>query len=227
MGDSIIIPDDKGFSHQGKDLLFGFQDGVIASYGCINAMAGDFYGTDQPISDGDDLDDRRARFMAAYNTLAECDSSQVQIEFGKLLTALRAEVDAVNADPTNSAYIYAHLPDISVALQAATIGRPSGQPSYAGLALINWDHFGERARTVWSVGHQLAMEEAVKSRTQEHLYAAYCLNAFADHFLGDAFAAGHLRTPRKYLHSILPVRVTPDLCAQVSSHWFLSTTLTL
>jgi len=46
------------------------------------------------------------------------------------------------------------------------------------------------------------------------LLAGYALNAFADHFLEDSFAAGHLRTPRRRLHQGGVVGGPADLCAK-------------
>lgn len=74
-------------------------------------------------------------------------------------------------------------------------------PSYLGLSLLNFDHFGQDARTTYTVGHKWAMEIAATKRDAAHLEYAYRINAFADHFLQDAFSAGHLRTPRRELHS--------------------------
>lgn len=92
---------------------------------------------------------------------------------------------------------------------------------YLGLALINFDHFGEDARTAYKAGHLAALRQAASSKSPANLESAYALNAFADHFLEDSFAAGHLRVPRQKLHSPkildwVKADVFPDLCAQVS-----------
>ncbi len=39
------------------------------------------------------------------------------------------------------------------------------------------------------------------------------MNAFADHFLEDSFAAGHMRTPRRYLHDT-EIGGPADLCSK-------------
>ena len=92
--------------------------------------------------------------------------------------------------------------------QQITWGR-SGIPGYLGLAKINWDHFGADARTAYNAGHRTALEAAVKGDLED----AYTMNAFADHFLEDSFSAGHLRTPRRLLHS--KWNPSADLCAKV------------
>ncbi|KAM0795834.1 hypothetical protein BDR22DRAFT_825722 [Usnea florida] len=67
------------------------------------------------------------------------------------------------------------------------------------LARVDWDHFGPDARTAYNAGHHAALDIALKGG-DDHLELAYAMNAFADHFLQDSFAAGHLRTPRRALH---------------------------
>ena len=67
-------------------------------------------------------------------------------------------------------------------LEEITSGR-SDFPGYAGLAQINWDHFGDDARTAYNAGHATAIQRAIDG----DLEGAYALNAFADHFLQDSF----------------------------------------
>lgn len=86
--------------------------------------------------------------------------------------------------------------------------RPSGFPSYLGLARKNWDHFGPDARITYNAGHATALQVAANGDLEK----AYTLNAFADHFLEDSFSSGHLRTPRRGLHSMLDL--TADACAK-------------
>ena len=71
----------------------------------------------------------------------------------------------------------------------------------------NFDHFQPYAKVVYEVFHALALEEAFKARTgrltpdekNRILEHAYALEAFGSHFLGDSFASGHMRTPRRKL----------------------------
>lgn len=44
------------------------------------------------------------------------------------------------------------------------------------------------------------------------------MNAFADHFLEDSFATGHMRTPRRMLHG--SVNLAADACVKVSISFF-------
>lgn len=70
---------------------------------------------------------------------------------------------------------------------------------YVGLALRNEDHFAPRSWIAYAVHHGEALRLALGARDLE---AALVRNAFADHFLEDAFATGHLRTPRKIMPTV-------------------------
>src|SRR6202000_2006066 len=74
---------------------FKLPNGLELTYGQINALAGDFYGTWDPISDGETDEDRSDRFVAAYNTLANPSLRQPK-EANSIIELLQAEVDAVN-----------------------------------------------------------------------------------------------------------------------------------
>jgi len=188
------------------------KDQLSLTYGQINGLAGDFYGTYDPISDGKDNQDRSARFVRAYNTLADGGSRQPK-EAMDILAVLQAEVDAINIalqnhqDPSVVS-IYAKLPDVSVELEKIIFGR-SGIPGYLGLAQIDWDHFGADARIAHNTGHTTAPQKAIGG----DLEGACAMNAFADHYLEDSFSAGYLRTPCRLLHS--STDITADVCAKV------------
>ena len=184
------------------------SNGVVLSYGQINGLAGDFYGTADPISDGTSMADSQDRFLNAWNTLA-LDETRQPKEVNEILAVLGKEVAAVNdaiAEGEDPSKAYSELPDSTPELEAITANR-SG-PTYLGLTHMNWDHFGEDARTAYLAGHSVALETA-----KEDLFLAYAQNAFADHFLQDSFAAGHARTPRRELHS--SINFYYDLCAKV------------
>ncbi|PVF99977.1 hypothetical protein CPB86DRAFT_702212 [Serendipita vermifera] len=178
------------------------------TYSQINCLAGDFYGTNDPISDGTNDKDRIRRFKDAYNTLAQ-EGPRMPKEAKDILDLVKEEADLVNKavkkgkEPSTG---YAKLSRMNDArLYHATYGR-EGIPTYLGLLKINWDHFGKDARLAYNAGHAAAIQEAIEG----NLETAYAMNAFADHFLQDSFCSGHLRTPRRLLHSAGGVR---DLCA--------------
>ncbi|KAH0168739.1 hypothetical protein KCU67_g3353, partial [Aureobasidium melanogenum] len=79
---------------------------------------------------------------------------------------------------------------------------------YAYIAFTNADHFGKDAITAYSVGHNLALQLAYDAAHEEtepekwkKLKLAYIYEAFAAHYLTDLFSAGHIRAPRRHLHS--------------------------
>lgn len=180
------------------------------TYGQVNGLAGDFYGTDDPISDGENEQERADRFQRAYNTLAN-GGSRLPKEAMDILAILQGEVDVVNRALLNHqdpSIAYSQLPDATVSLEWITLGR-TDIPTYLGLARIDWDHFGDDAHIAYNAGHATAIQKAIDG----DLEGAYAMNAFADHFLEDLFAAGHLRTPRRLLHS--SIDITADLCTKV------------
>jgi len=210
IGDSITLTLANGEKVAASDHKLKLNDTLSLTYGQINGLGGDFYGTYDPISDGKDLQEQIERFVRAYNTLAD-GGPRLPKEAFDILKVLQAEVDAVNEalkhhqDPST---VYPKLEDVDKTLEWLTIGRDSKVPSYWKLAAINWDHFGGDAHTAYRAGHTIAIQRAVKG----DLEGAYAMNAFADHFLEDSFSAGHLRTPRRLLHGTLPAA---DYCAKL------------
>lgn len=212
LGDSINLTLTDGTTVVAKEYHFGLSNGLRLTYGEINGLAGDFYGTKSPISDGTTLQDQSKRFSDAYATLAKPGPRQPQ-EAKEILSVLQKEVDAINKalqDYEDPSIVYSELPDETLTFEKITRGR-SDIPGYLGLSRINWDHFGADARTTYNAGHWTALHLAIAGELDK----AYAMNAFADHFLEDFFSAGHLRTPRRHLHNNLnPVA---DLCAKVCS----------
>lgn len=70
--------------------------------------------------------------------------------------------------------------------------------AYVDLALRNDDHFGWRNVLAYCRHHAEALRLAREAagRDDEGFRRALYTNAFADHFLTDGFAAGHIRVPR-------------------------------
>ena len=83
--------------------------------------------------------------------------------------------------------------DMTADLESATGGR------YMALARKNVSHFsnvtgGRDNMSTWRDGHRAALRIAASGDAN----AAWAMNAAADHFLTDAFAAGHLRPDRAH-----------------------------
>lgn len=57
------------------------------------------------------------------------------------------------------------------------------------------DHFGPFAARNYLTGHKLALETAIKAKSNDELNLAYAYEASADHYLSDSFTPGHMRTP--------------------------------
>ncbi|UZP40450.1 hypothetical protein NXS19_008266 [Fusarium pseudograminearum] len=62
----------------------------------------------------------------------------------------------------------------------------------------NVDHFAAEAQATYDAGHAVALELAAEG----NLEIALDFNGFADHFLEDSFAAGHIRVPRREIAEI-------------------------
>ena len=60
----------------------------------------------------------------------------------------------------------------------------------------NTDHFQEQMMFSYWWWHKLAIEKAAEG----NLFAAMLFNSFADHFLEDFFAPGHIQTPRENMN---------------------------
>lgn len=74
------------------------------------------------------------------------------------------------------------------------------QGLYTKLASRNHDHFGQDAIDSYLAGHSLALKTASWAKrlsSPDLLRQAYAYEAFAQHYLTDLAASGHLRTPRK------------------------------
>ncbi|KAI8306095.1 hypothetical protein K4K59_011722 [Colletotrichum sp. SAR11_240] len=198
LGDSLTLAWDDDQSYVAKNKPFKLPNGLEVTYGQINGLAGDFYGTVNPISDGKDLKDQQNRFMRAWYWLAQ-DTSRNPTEAQNILNTLSTEVNMVQTaldkgqDPST---VYPNIPDVTAQMEIYTVSRPDECPSYIPLAMINWDHFGQDARTAYNACHSISLQVAARG----DLPLAYAMNAFGDHFLQDSFAAGHMRTPRRKLH---------------------------
>ncbi|KAI9760578.1 MAG: hypothetical protein M4579_001547 [Chaenotheca gracillima] len=203
LGDVISLQDAEDRWFTAWERPFKLPNGLELTYGQINGLAGDFYGTIDPISSTDDSSEQATRFLRAWNWLA-VDTSRNPREAKELLDLLQEEVDAVakalraGEDPSTA---YEKLPgalEMGAKFQSVTVSRPKEAPGFYGLALINFDHFGADARKAYNAGHHEALKLAAQGKP-EHLILAYAMNAFADHFLEDSFAAGHMRVPRRIL----------------------------
>ena len=87
--------------------------------------------------------------------------------------------------------------------------------SYVELALRNVDHFGWHNVAAYCLHHAAALALAARARGKdvEPWRRAVVTNAFADHFLSDGFAAGHVRVPRAEIRAWAKARKLSDKLA--------------
>lgn len=217
LGDSLKLGWHDETSSLAKDRVITLENGLNLTYGQINALGGDFFGSNEPICNADGLEEQIKRFEEGYATLA-IDPAGVQ-DAQKLVKLKDDEVQLFNkaaAEGKSPSSVYLNevhsTRDNLIAALQGIFGRK--EKGYLGLALINFDHFGEDARKAYNAGHTAALRKAASSKEPRTLEIAYAMNGFADHFLEDSFASGHLRVPRQILHG--SVNVAADICGMVS-----------
>jgi hypothetical protein len=156
--------------------------------------------------------DRLEDLMARYRPLTE-------LEIRPGLTLTYGEVVALAGDyyGTPEEMSEELTPAVAEAIRGVTpqdggtflLNTHRGWFDYANLANENQDHFAPRSWARYARHHQ----EALLLALDKDLDAALVRNAFADHFLTDAFASGHLRVPRDLLEGLsgaLPSRKMHD-----------------
>lgn len=208
IGDSVELRFDDYSTESHHHLPL--ENGLEVTYGEINTLSGDYFAiVDESISLGATDEQREERFLAAYNALAKDpkavgEAKQYLLLFHEIEDKINRLLE-MGIDP--AAEISQFDKDYG-----GRLNRISGGGSFVSdyfplgrvlkLASYNFDHFGKHAIIAFRTGHQLAMQQAQAAGgrlDRDGLSKAYSLNAFADHFLEDIFAAGHIRTPRYML----------------------------
>ena len=194
---------------------FTLANGLEVTYGQINGLSADFFGTAEPICENtEDVREQKRRFMAAYDTLAKWPLTENKAK--ELLEVLNEEVTTIQEAVQHGGTVSQAFHEVcttSRELKFEWITQFRAGPGYHKLAWLNLDHFGADARIAYNAGHLAALEEAIGG-SEGNLQKAYTMNAFADHFLQDSFASGHIRVPRRALHGLIPIS---DLKAKVCS----------
>ena len=215
LGNALSLQWYDGKTYLGKDLHLAINENLTMTYGHLNALGGDFYGSDEPICEGNSVNEKKQRFLQAYHYLADPSAAQ---QVKDVLAWKQKEVDVLvqtvkeRSDDPSEVYHSDKMDGLLTDAFKGSWNTMSGKgKSYLTLASTNYDHFGENARIAYNTGHSVALDVA-KGGTPKDLEKAYTLNAFADHFLEDSFAAGHIRTPRKAFGS----GIFAGLCCHVS-----------
>ncbi|KAM0537617.1 hypothetical protein ACHAO7_012275, partial [Fusarium culmorum] len=130
-------------------------------------------------------------FSPAGKLKAEAIRKELNSTNEKALAVMSANsnnaADELSAVYKNNPLDITHLEDVSKDMRWA-IGS-----TFMQLVEGNVDHFAAEARATYDAGHAVALELAAEG----HLDIALAVNGFADHFLEDSFAAGHIRVPRR------------------------------
>ncbi|SEL89429.1 hypothetical protein SAMN05216359_12225 [Roseateles sp. YR242] len=146
-------------------------------YGELVALSGDFYESPEAL-----FEERPSRLPWLWESN---DLSDIRRLFAEELHWIDQRLDGVGEYATP-------YPDANIRLAW-------NAKSYVELALRNVDHFGWHNQLAYVRHHRTALELALRAKGPDDpwLRQALYTNAFADHFLTDGFAAGHIRVPRQ------------------------------
>jgi hypothetical protein len=155
------------------------RDGEVLRYGELVALSGDFYETPEAL-----FDERPSPLPWLYEGN---DLSDLRRYFADELRWIEAR-RAGDGEP--------EYPDFNVRFAW-------NAKAYVELALRNTDHFGWHNVRAYCRHHEAALDlaGASRGRADEGFRRALYVNAFADHFLTDGFAAGHVRVPRAQIRA--------------------------
>ncbi|KAI8623564.1 hypothetical protein F5Y19DRAFT_371826 [Xylariaceae sp. FL1651] len=201
LGDTVDISKDGKAGPSGASTTataLTLENGLVVTYGEINGFAGDYFGLVEPISSGDNIDKRKEMFQRWFDLLGHspCGKSKAEAireELKPINHQVNDILRSVSSNPDELAAVYKNNPLNVWSLDAISKDpRWISGASFLQLAEANIDHFGLEARLTYDAGHALALDWAAKGDISK----ALAINGFADHFLEDSFAAGHMRVPR-------------------------------
>lgn len=154
------------------------NDSRPLTYGELVALSGDFYGSAEEL------------FLEQPAALPWWKGAN---DLSRLRAALATELDWIREEQRHEKAGY---PD-------STLTFVWTAKSYLELAEDNTAHFGWHNVKRYCEYHAKAIEYALAAKTQdpsnESWVRAMFYNGFADHFLTDGFAAGHIRVPRQQI----------------------------
>lgn len=209
LGDSVDVDqrsadDPRGPNGHAVSTLH-LTNGLAVSYGEINGLAGDYFGLDKPISSEPNFELMKKMFRRWFDILDFSPAGKLRAEaIGKELQGTNEKALAVmNVNSENAAAelaaVYKNNPlDIAHLEEVSKDVRWAIGSTFLQLLEANVDHFAAEARITYNAGHAVALELAAEG----DLATALALNGFADHFLEDSFAAGHIRVPRRGIAEI-------------------------
>jgi len=187
------------------------------TYGQIIALGGDYYADPkQPVCSlppeqrGKKFEQNFASLVSSGQEVANILRVAKRFEFDPVAAAIKNRQIPSGVFVKNASQGWGLLSDVDRAYDRATGGVDGGDfGRYVNIAKTNFDHFGTDAVACYLAGHVLAQQMARMAGRMPpgdqrglELNRAYAVNAFADHFLTDLFAAGHMRTPRRALYAL-------------------------
>jgi hypothetical protein len=202
--------------------------GLQLTYGQVIALGGDFYGDpDHPVCNAGNLEQQIELFSKNFASLQTSDEVKKILQIADHYEFKPIAQRVAHNQPPSGVYAgmttsSGHVvPDEDRAFDEATGGTAYKNGRYLNLSVTNLDHFGVDAMACYNAGHILAQQSAINAKGSQDpntdLMVAYAINAFADHFLTDLFAAGHMRTPRRKLYesaSNYLTQVAAGVCAK-------------
>lgn len=218
IGDAVQLQwSDLPHKHAAQTLIM--DNGIRIDYGEIVYMGGDLFGdagcsvSHSTEQSADHCFQRQFDHLYRMNDPYMCKSpiSRVPV-YRSYFHELAQSIQQANAEGMSAAdYYHVNNIELSNQLNRMSCGGsvisplfPFGQ--YITLAEINFDHFAPDAIKAYRVGHKSALALAKQAHdnyltgdrhsAERLLSEAYAQNAFANHYLSDAFASGHMRTPR-------------------------------
>lgn len=143
LGDNITLKDQNGKSFRAGDKPFELPNKSKLTYGQVSLLAGDYFGTNTPISDGKHAEERADRFEAAWISLA---GDEAAFDMAKqILVLVQPEIDATTKaysegrDPSKEVFASKSEREavlLELRLEAASErGHNRPYPSYLRLAL--------------------------------------------------------------------------------------------
>ncbi|KAH7467569.1 hypothetical protein FOMA001_g15787 [Fusarium oxysporum f. sp. matthiolae] len=212
LGDTVDVHQQSSGDHdsspQYEAATLHLTNGLAVTYGEINGLAGDYFGLGKPISSEPNAERMQLMFRRWFDLLDFSPAGRLKAEaITKELSSMNEKALAVmRSSPENAAdelaAVYKDNPlDITHLEEVSKDPRWAIGSSFMQLLEANVDHFGVEARSTYNAGHAVALEVAAGG----DLKTALAVNAFADHFLQDSFAAGHIRVPRKEIAEIAKI----------------------
>ncbi|WP_159397079.1 hypothetical protein [Sorangium cellulosum] len=213
-----LPPNEASLAPQVRLLL---ANGVRLRYGEAISLFGDFYGIP-----GVAIGAGEGEFLKVFDTFEGGERAEMCRILG-VMGRERVVVEEAPSGGQGAAAAYERAGgDLNGSYNRATGGGslvsallPQGR--FLRLAAANYDHFAFDARAAYRAGHAAACRQAAQARADASpgerrrlLERAYLMNACADHFLTDLFAAGHLRVPRRALATQVSPKLAGDLLAK-------------